>query len=174
MWDHFLGGQSYCRPLGDAVLDGIDFYIEEGSADHWEELAKTLSGYDKLRNNKKVYLTAAPGCYFPDPYLGEALNDVVFDYVWPKFYDDSRCEYVYNADNIKRYFTNWTTIPAHEIFVGLPAAEEAADSGYVDPSEVINEEFPDIEFHEKYGGVMLWNRYYDELTGYSAAIKPYV
>ena len=31
LWNNFLGGQSPSRPLGDAVLDGIDFVIELGS-----------------------------------------------------------------------------------------------------------------------------------------------
>ena len=26
LWNNFLGGQSDSRPLGDAVLDGIDFF----------------------------------------------------------------------------------------------------------------------------------------------------
>lgn len=174
LWHHFLGGQSYCRPLGDAVLDGIDFDIEGGTTEHWDELAKTLIGFDKLRNNRKVYLTAAPKCPFPDPYLEEALNTVVFDYVWVKFYNDATCEYVNNGDKLKHSFKEWTTIPATKIFVGLPAAPEAAKSGYVNPQVVINEELPDIELSPKYGGVMVWNRYYDKLTDYSAIIKSYV
>ncbi|KAL0338979.1 UNVERIFIED_CONTAM: Acidic endochitinase [Sesamum angustifolium] len=31
LWDNFLGGKSSSRPLGDAVLDGIDFDIEGGN-----------------------------------------------------------------------------------------------------------------------------------------------
>ena len=31
LWNNYLGGQSSSRPLGPAVLDGIDFDIEEGS-----------------------------------------------------------------------------------------------------------------------------------------------
>lgn len=30
LWNNFLGGQSSNRPLGSAVLDGIDFDIESG------------------------------------------------------------------------------------------------------------------------------------------------
>ncbi|GLJ20992.1 hypothetical protein SUGI_0383680 [Cryptomeria japonica] len=28
LWDNFLGGQSDSRPIGDAILDGIDFDIQ--------------------------------------------------------------------------------------------------------------------------------------------------
>ncbi|KAJ7974110.1 Acidic endochitinase-like protein [Quillaja saponaria] len=44
LWNNFLGGQSSSRPLGDAVLDGIDFDIEGGTNQHWDELATYLSG----------------------------------------------------------------------------------------------------------------------------------
>lgn len=40
LWDNYLGGTSHSRPFGDAVLDGIDFDIEGGSIDHWDELAR--------------------------------------------------------------------------------------------------------------------------------------
>ncbi|PRQ52509.1 putative chitinase [Rosa chinensis] len=30
LWNNFLGGHSSSRPLGDAVLDGVDFDIEGG------------------------------------------------------------------------------------------------------------------------------------------------
>ncbi|WVZ68091.1 hypothetical protein U9M48_017080 [Paspalum notatum var. saurae] len=40
LWNSYLGGASSSRPLGDAVLDGIDFDIELGSAKHWDTLAR--------------------------------------------------------------------------------------------------------------------------------------
>lgn len=40
LWNNFLGGQSSSRPLGSAVLDGIDFDIEGGTTQHWDELAR--------------------------------------------------------------------------------------------------------------------------------------
>jgi chitinase len=51
LWNNFLGGHSYARPLGDAVLDVIDFNIEGGTNQH-------LSGYSK--KGKTVYLRATP------------------------------------------------------------------------------------------------------------------
>lgn len=42
LWNNFLGGQSSSRPLGPAVLDGIDFDIEGGSNQHWDDLARYL------------------------------------------------------------------------------------------------------------------------------------
>jgi len=40
LWNSYLGGTSSSRPLGDAVLDGIDFDIELGSAKFWDNLAR--------------------------------------------------------------------------------------------------------------------------------------
>ncbi|KAJ6868217.1 hypothetical protein NC651_033313 [Populus alba x Populus x berolinensis] len=81
--NNFLGGQSSSRPLGDAVLDGIDFDIEQGSTLYWEDLARFLSKY-----GRKVYLAAAPQCPFPDSNLGTALNTGLFYYVWVQFYNN--------------------------------------------------------------------------------------
>ncbi|KAJ4828541.1 Acidic endochitinase [Turnera subulata] len=41
LWNNFLGGQqSSFRPLGPAVLDGIDFDIEGGTGLYWDDLAR--------------------------------------------------------------------------------------------------------------------------------------
>ncbi|TQE01322.1 hypothetical protein C1H46_013083 [Malus baccata] len=40
LWNNFLGGTSSLRPLGDVVLDGIDFDIEGGTPIHWDDLAR--------------------------------------------------------------------------------------------------------------------------------------
>ncbi|OMO58758.1 hypothetical protein COLO4_34396 [Corchorus olitorius] len=76
----FLGGVSTSRPLGNAVLDGIDFNIELCSTKYWDDLARYLAAYS--RPGRKVYLSAAPQCPFPDRCLGAALNTALFDYIW--------------------------------------------------------------------------------------------
>lgn len=171
MWDNFLGGQSNSRPLGDAVLDGIDFDIEGGTSQHWDELAKALSNFSK---QKKVYLTAAPQCPFPDAWLGGALGTGLFDYVWVQFYNNPPCQYSGNADNLKNSWNQWTSnlSGSAQLFLGLPAAPEAAGSGYIPPDVLKSEVLPSIKTSPKYGGVMLWSRQYDK--DYSSAIKPIV
>ncbi|KAF5464398.1 hypothetical protein F2P56_014475 [Juglans regia] len=166
LWNNFLGGQSSSRPLGDAVLDGIDFDIEGGKTQNWDELARALSAFSQ---QKKVYLTAAPQCPFPDAWLKGALDTGLFDYVWVQFYNNPPCQYSGNADNLKSYWNQWNTIQAGQIFLGLPAAPEAAGSGYIPPDVLNSDVLPSIKSSSKYGGVMLWSRNYDK--GYSAAIK---
>ncbi|ONK64354.1 uncharacterized protein A4U43_C07F24940 [Asparagus officinalis] len=39
IWNKLPRSQSSSRPLGDAVLDGVDFDIEGGSPDHYDDLA---------------------------------------------------------------------------------------------------------------------------------------
>ncbi|KAI5347143.1 hypothetical protein L3X38_015022 [Prunus dulcis] len=171
LWHNFLGGKkSTSRPLGDAVLDGIDFDIELGSTQYWDVLARSLKAYSKPR--RAVYLAGAPQCPFPDKFLGVALNTGLFDYVWVQFYNNPQCQYSSgNTDNLINSWNKWTTsIKAGLIFLGLPAAPEAAGSGFI-PATVLNSEvLPVIKKSPKYGGVMLWSKFYDDQSGYSSSI----
>lgn len=167
LWNNFLGGQSSTRPLGDAILDGIDFDIEAGSGQYWDELARALSGYSQQR---KVYLSAAPQCIIPDAHLDTAIKTGLFDYVWVQFYNNPPCQYVDNADNLLSSWNQWITVQAGQVFMGLPAASEAAPSGGFIPADVLTSHvLPSIKTSAKYGGIMLWNKFYD--NGYSSAIK---
>lgn len=173
IWNNFLGGQSNSRPLGDAVLDGVDFDIEGGGGQsHYVELAKRLSERSQS-SRKKVYLTAAPQCPFPDNNLKEALSTGLFDFVWVQFYNNY-CQYSTNPSGFKSSWGQWNNIAAKNIFVGLPASQAAAPSGYVTPQVLISEILPFVKKSAKYGGVMLWNRYNDVINRYGSQIKSHV
>ena len=45
LWNNYLGDELSPHPLGPAILDGIDFDIEGGTNQHWDDLARYLSGY---------------------------------------------------------------------------------------------------------------------------------
>lgn len=169
LWDNYLGGSSSSRPLGDAVLDGIDFDIEGGTNQHWDDLARYLSSYS-IRG-KKVYLTAAPQCPYPDAWIGGALKTGLFDYVWIQFYNNPPCQYSGGATNLEDAWKQWITIPAKRIFLGLPAAPDAAGSGFIPADDLTSKVLPSLKDSSKYGGVMLWSKYYDDQTGYSSSIK---
>lgn len=174
LWNNFLGGHSSSRPLGPAVLDGIDFDIEGGTNQYWGDLATCLSGYSK--QGKKVYLTAAPQCPFPDAWIGNALKTGLFDYVWVQFYNNPPCQYASgDVANLENAWKQWISdIPATKIFLGLPASAQAAGSGFIPVGDLISKVIPAIKGSGKYGGVMLWSKYYDDQTGYSTAIKSHV
>ncbi|GAB4858361.1 hypothetical protein Ancab_009833 [Ancistrocladus abbreviatus] len=130
LWNNFLSGTSpTSRPLGDAILDGIDFDIESGTGQYWDVLAKTLSGYSST--TRKVYLSAAPQCKFPDANLSGAISTGLFDYVWVQFYNNY-CEYANgSADQLLSSWNQWITVDANQVFLGIPAATGAAGSGYI-------------------------------------------
>ncbi|KAI4352949.1 hypothetical protein L6164_007153 [Bauhinia variegata] len=170
LWNNFLGGQSSSRPLGDAVLDGIDFDIEAGDGQHWDELARALNDFSQ---QKKVYLAAAPQCVFPDAHLNGAINTGLFDYVWVQFYNNPPCQYTNgNTDNLISAWNQWNSVNAKQVFMGLPAAQAAAPSGGFIPADVLTSQvLPAIKGSSKYGGVMLWDRFNDVQNKYSDAIK---
>lgn len=170
LWNNFLGGHSSSRPLGDAVLDGIDFDIEGGTSQHYDDLARYLSSYSK--KGKKVYLTAAPQCPYPDAWVGGALQTGLFDYVWVQFYNNPPCEYSSgDMGSLEDAWKRWTSIQAGKIFLGLPAAPDAANNGFIPASDLTSKVLPAIKRSAKYGGVMLWSKYYDDQTRYSSSIK---
>ncbi|XP_062076117.1 hevamine-A-like [Humulus lupulus] len=169
LWNNFLGGKSNSRPLGDAVLDGIDFDIELGNTQHYDDLAKALKAH-----STKVLLSAAPQCPFPDRFVGEALKAVTFDYVWIQFYNNAPCQYNADTGSVKNLLDSWAEwnrkLKAKKIFMGLPAAKKAAGSGYIPPSVLKEKVLPIIKKSPKYGGIMLWNKFYDLQNKYSHAI----
>ncbi|TKY45965.1 Acidic endochitinase [Spatholobus suberectus] len=116
LWNNFLGGQSGSGPLGDAVLDGIDFDIETGGADHWDELAKALNDFSQQR---KVYLSAAPQCIIPDAHLDSAIQTGLFDYVWVQFYNNPSCQYSSgNTNNLINAWNQWITVSSNSSLHG--------------------------------------------------------
>ncbi|KAK6135938.1 hypothetical protein DH2020_030321 [Rehmannia glutinosa] len=147
LWNNFLGGKSSSRPLGDAVLDGIDFDIEGGTNQHWDDLARYLSAYSN--KGKKVHLSAAPQCPFLMPGL----------------------EYSSGMTDLEQAWKQWTSIKATHIFLGLPASPSAAGSGFISTDDLTSQVLPAIKGSDKYGGVMLWDKYHDDQSGYSSAIK---
>ncbi|XP_047060404.1 acidic endochitinase-like [Lolium rigidum] len=176
IWNSFLGGSSPSskRPFGDAVLDGVDFDIEGGNPDYYGALASHLKSYSgKGSKSKEVYLSAAPQCPFPDQWVGKALDTGLFDYVWVQFYNNPPCQFVQgNPANLMDSWKQWTTgVHAKYIFLGLPAAPAAAGSGFIPAASLESQVLPALKGSSKYGGVMLWSKFYDDQDGYSSAIK---
>ncbi|KAF4352360.1 hypothetical protein F8388_024472 [Cannabis sativa] len=175
LWHNFLGGKSSSRPLGDAVLDGIDFDIELGNPNYYDDLARFLKG--RSTSKRPVLLSAAPQCIYPDRFVGEALKAVSFDYVWVQFYNNGPCQYDSKTDSVKKLLKSWeewnkNLTKAKKIFMGLPAARKAAGKvgGYIPASELKSRVLPKIKKSKKYGGVMLWNKFWDVQNKYSNAI----
>ncbi|KAJ1284873.1 hypothetical protein BS78_03G238500 [Paspalum vaginatum] len=176
LWDNFLGGTGASgapRPLGDAVLDGIDFDIESPSQ-YYDDLAQNLTSLYRSDARGRAYLlTAAPQCPFPDASLAAALGTGLFDNVWVQFYNNPGCQYAPgDAGALLRAWQNWTTgLPAATVFLGLPASLDAAGSGFVDADTLASQVLPAVEGADNYGGIMLWSRSYDKDTGFSVKLQ---
>ncbi|KAK9663642.1 hypothetical protein RND81_O264400 [Saponaria officinalis] len=169
LYNNYLGGQSNSRPLGHAPLDGIDFDIESGSVLYWDDLARFL--HDFSRRGRKVYLGAAPQCPFPDKYMGTPLKTGLFDYVWVQFYNNPPCEYNGNITNLINSWNLWSSQNyIKKLFVGLPAATQAAGSGFMPPDVLTGHVVPAINRSPKYGGVMFWSKFWDDQSGYTTRI----
>ncbi|GJN18022.1 hypothetical protein PR202_gb05136 [Eleusine coracana subsp. coracana] len=181
IWDNFLGGTgagaSTPRPLGDAVLDGVDFDIEAPSP-HYDDLARSLTSLftngDAAGRKRKYVLAAAPQCPFPDASLGTALGTGLFDLVWVQFYNNPPCQYASSGDvtNLRSSWEQWAaSLPSATVFLGLPASPDAAGGGFVDADTLVSEVLPVVEGAANFGGVMLWSRSYDKDSGFSVKLQ---
>ncbi|GLJ21000.1 hypothetical protein SUGI_0383830 [Cryptomeria japonica] len=97
----------------------------------------------------------------------------LFDYMWIQFYNNPRCLTLTN----KLYWWNkWTTvnvitIQTQGLFGGFSTSLRAYANGYITAAILVSEVLPEIKTSSKYGGVMLWNNYYDRIANYSSIIK---
>ncbi len=170
MWDLFLGGSSPSRPFQRAVIDGIDLDIEGGSTTGYSAFVKELRSLMNA-SGRRYFITGAPQCTYPDAYLGPSagtpLGDApgAFDAVWVQFYNNYCAYTAGSAFN----FTQWAGLSASGgplIFVGLPASPSAAGSGFVDPS-ALGGLVSGVKSSAAFGGLMMWDAYWDEQTSYS-------
>ncbi|KAI5399160.1 hypothetical protein KIW84_064514 [Lathyrus oleraceus] len=128
----------------------------EAGDQHYDELARVLNGF---RAQKRVYLSAAPQCAFPDAHLDSAITTGLFDYVWVQFYN-----------NFVKACNQLTSSQANQVFLGVPA--DATKNGDFIPSDVlISQVLPAIKSSVKYDGVMIWKRFNDAQSGHNNASK---
>ncbi|KAJ1298538.1 hypothetical protein BS78_01G461100 [Paspalum vaginatum] len=169
LWDSYLGGSGSSRPLGSAALDGIDLDIENGQPAHYDELASALKA------KGQVLLTAAPQCPYPDASLGQALQTGQFDVVWIQFYNNPVCEYANDNGDVSSLVSAWRSwtsgVKAGSFYLGVPASKDAATNGYIEPADLTGTVIPAIRDIGSYGGIMVWNRYFDVQNSYSGQVK---
>ncbi|KAL6840473.1 hypothetical protein ACP4OV_030283 [Aristida adscensionis] len=176
LWDNFLGGAGAAgapRPLGDAVLDGIDFDIESPSR-YYDDLARNLTSlYRGDARGRKYMLTAAPQCPYPDASLAAALATGLFDHVWVQFYNNPPCQYAPgDVTALQSAWRRWTAaLPSAAVFLGLPASPDAAGGGFVDADTLASQVLPVVEGAANFGGIMLWSRSYDKDSGFSVKLQ---
>ncbi|KAF8887965.1 glycoside hydrolase superfamily [Gymnopilus junonius] len=178
IWNMFLGGNGAIRPFGNAVLDGVDLDIENGSPAHYNTFVNTLRS---LANNahkrfcfsilhlsiavfmvffSRYYITAAPQCPFPDAEVGNALNSASFDAVYVQFYNNF-CETSAPSEFNFATWDNWakTQSPNKDIkvYLGAPGSADSAGEGYVSSQTLINVALEAQKKYSSFGGIMLWD-----------------
>ncbi|BAF28894.1 xylanase inhibitor protein 1-like [Oryza sativa Japonica Group] len=176
LWHAYLGGgrRGVSRPFGDAVLDGVDVYVDRGRWGHYDELARRLRSFG--REKPAVRLTASPACSLAlfDDEVETMKTLSLFERLHVRFYNESSCDY--NYFETRPFWGAWRTwtsrFPAARVQVGWPAMEEM--SGFVDPQTLRESVLSSVQDDANYGGVMLWDRYYDKITGFGRAIKDIV
>ncbi|KAL0403200.1 UNVERIFIED_CONTAM: Hevamine-A [Sesamum radiatum] len=146
LWETYLSPDN-----ASAVFDGIDFYIEAISNLYWDDLVKALAAYSSPE--KKVYLSAAPQCPYPDYYLDAAIKTGFFDFVSVHSFDNTPCDYSGGLDSRVASWNKWSAaLPGKKLFLGLPASTEVASSGYIEPEELTSKVLPLIKSSPNYGG----------------------
>ncbi|KAJ2506421.1 Chitinase 2, partial [Coemansia sp. RSA 2049] len=151
VWDLFMEGSSDIRPFDDAVIDGVDLDIEQGSQMNLIEFANNMNQLYKT-GSKKYYLTAAPQCPYPDANLGTLLAQTHVDMAFIHFA---------NKDM--------------KLYVGATAGQNAGNpSSYVSPSFFANElQELQTNYTDSFGGAMLWDMSwaYGSTPNYAASTK---
>ncbi|KAH8980872.1 glycoside hydrolase [Lactarius akahatsu] len=177
IWNLFLGGSSSTRPFGSAVLDGVDLDLEGGSPSHWPAFVTQIRSHASGAS-KKYYITGAPQCPFPDAFLGSVLNSVGFDAIYVQFYNNFCGLQAFTNPNAWNFaqWDNWakTVSPNRnvKIYIGAPAAPQAAGSGYVSASTLASDALQTRSQFSSFGGVMLWDASQAHANGnFAAAIK---
>lgn len=176
LWNAHLGGsrKGVFRPFGDAVVDGIDFFIEQGSPDHYDELARRLYSYNKnYRGRVGVRLTATPRCAYPDWRVEKALQTGLFERIHVRFYDDAKCSYNHGGlSAVMEQWNRWTArYPGSQVYLGLAAANVPGKNDNVFIKSLYYDLLPNVQKANNYGGIMLWDRYYDKQTKYGQTVK---
>lgn len=154
------------RPFGDAVVDGFDFDFE-AVVNNMPAFGNKLREYFAADTSKKYYLTAAPQCVFPDAAGHEMLDGAVyFDAIFIQFYNNwcgvqnfvSGSE-THNAFNFDTW-DNWAHTSSKnknvKVYIGVPANQGAAGSGYV-PVSTLKNIINYVTRFSSFGGIMMWD-----------------
>ncbi|XP_012557007.3 uncharacterized protein LOC105844664 isoform X1 [Hydra vulgaris] len=193
IWNLFLGGSSNIRPFGNAVLDGLDLNIEKGSPLYYSDFIQTMRLLMSGDNSKRYYITGAPQCPYPDPYMGPIIVGSVlekvakeFDFLYVQFYNNpcfigsteftvALNQWLNFANQIKKQYDKGPLI-----FIGLLAHPQASNHSeyYSNPNQV-EAVYNITKFNKHFGGIMLWDAGFDSVniisdSYYSSALSKFL
>ncbi|PLN80108.1 glycoside hydrolase superfamily [Aspergillus taichungensis] len=154
------------RPFGDASVDGFDFDFEAAT----KNMAPFASRLRELADedaSKRIYLTSAPQCPYPDAADKDILNGPVsIDAVFVQFYNNacglqsfqanSEDQTNFNFDTWDQWARETSQNKNAKVFVGAPANQAAASSGYVG-AEQLAQVLKYAQKFDSFGGAMFWD-----------------
>ncbi|OEL31742.1 Xylanase inhibitor protein 1 [Dichanthelium oligosanthes] len=102
--------------------------------------------------------------------IGDDIKHCQLERIHVRFYDnDGHTDCNGYSEEV---WDRWTAAyPSSQIFLGLPASPKAAKEGYLYPKSLYYGVLPVVQKVVNYGGVMLWDRYYDKHSNYSSYVK---
>uniref|UniRef100_A0A0E0QLA2 GH18 domain-containing protein n=1 Tax=Oryza rufipogon TaxID=4529 RepID=A0A0E0QLA2_ORYRU len=158
IWNAHMDGRrpGVFRPFGNAAL------------------AVKLYAYNKLyRARTPVRLTATVRCMFPDMRMTKALDTKLFERIHVRFYDDAKCSYNHGGlAGVMAQWSKWTArYPNSEVYLGLAAVNLPGKNDNVFVKQLYYYLLPNVQKAKNYGGIMLWDRFFDKQTGYGKTVK---
>ncbi len=164
LWNLFSGGQSSTRPFGDAVVDGFDLDIEGGSSQFYGDFANRMRTHYDAQSVRQYYLAAAPQCPFPDAFVSPALSAAKFDFIFVQFYNNycgintwiPNTPTNFNFDSWDK-FAKSAPNPNVKVYLGVPASQSAAGSGYVSSTTLASAAKEMQSKYSSFGGIMMWD-----------------
>ncbi|RMJ02348.1 hypothetical protein CDV36_015384 [Fusarium kuroshium] len=145
------------------AIDGFDFDIE-----HDLPNGPYIAMINELRRLKSdVIITGAPQCPTSDQYfyMKEMIDQAQFDALFIQFYNNGYCDAIEDPGVSwdRMNYDEWVSIvddskasKGAKIYVGLPASEDAADSGYIKP-DVLKELVCKLKDKPHFAGISLWD-----------------
>ncbi|KAJ1928982.1 Chitinase 2 [Tieghemiomyces parasiticus] len=158
----YLGGKSDLRPFDDVVLDGIDLDLEHGGPTGVTAFVTELRRLSVVSNSpRRLIISAAPQCEYPDANLGRPLEEADIDMVLVQFYNNW-CGLM-NFDNIWAWnYPVWHKLIGRmvnknaKIYIGAPSAP-AAGRGFVNLTRLTQIYRNISSTYDSVGGMMLWD-----------------
>lgn len=157
-------------------VDGFDMDIEHLSTDNATGYKALVKELKRLFGtvNQKMYLSASPACYVPDPNNQDMLSTVAFDLLFIQFYGSYECSAARWAKENPAYkvggpfayagftFDKWTdylaTTPSKNarLLIGLPGSTAAADPGFAIPVSSASNLANAYYCRPNFGGYSIW------------------
>ena len=152
------------RPFGKSSVDGFDFDFESGVNNLYPFAAQLRKLMDS--GSKKMYLTAAPQCVYPDYADNPALSsDVPFDFLMIQYYNNgcgaasyvpgAATQWNFNFDVWDKWAKETSANKNVKLLLGIPG-NTGGGAGYVSGAQ-LKAVVQNVQQYSSFGGIMMWD-----------------